>query len=174
MRPLPAGIRLERATVATFPRALAVVREGVESYKEWAPEWEPVHPPEERLRELEQMIDDDEAWVLMAVDESGATVGVVSLATRTAADSRPLPPGAVYLWQMFARPAWQGTGLAQALQDRADEEARRRGYDRLVLWAAEGAAQARRFYEREGWMLTGERDDDARFGLPLVQYARGV
>jgi hypothetical protein len=44
----------------------------------------------------------------------------------------------------------------------------------MILWAAAGAAQARHFYEREGWELTGKEDPDADFGLPLVQYGRST
>ena len=61
-------------------------------------------------------------------------------------------------------------GLAGALIDRALDEARARGFNRLTLWAAEGAVQARRFYEREGWTPTGATRDDKPFGLPLIQY----
>jgi GNAT superfamily N-acetyltransferase len=107
----------------------------------------------------------------MAVDRDGQAVGVVSMAGRTAAHADPPPPGTIYLWQMFIRLGWQGTGLAQALMDLALAEARERDYDRMTLWAAAGAAQARRFYEREGWTVSGEKDDHD-FGLPLVQYER--
>src|SRR5205823_7013605 len=88
-------------------------------------------------------------------------IGVVSLSPRTAADPEPAPPGTLYLWQLFVRPAWQRTGLAQALLDLAFDEARRRGARRLSLWAAAGAGQARRFYEKEGFTPTGaEKVDD--------------
>jgi GNAT superfamily N-acetyltransferase len=75
---------------------------------------------------------------------------------------------------MFVRRDWQGRGLAAPLLDLLLEEARRRGYRRVVLWSAAGAAQARRFYEREGFELTGEEDPDNFFGLPLVQYGRDL
>jgi hypothetical protein len=41
----------------------------------------------------------------------------------------------------------------------------------MTLWAAAGATQARRFYEREGWTVAGNKND-ADFGLPLVLYER--
>jgi hypothetical protein len=44
----------------------------------------------------------------------------------------------------------------------------------MTLWAVAGATQARRFYEREGWTLSGETNDESEFGLPLVQYERAV
>jgi GNAT superfamily N-acetyltransferase len=169
MRALTEGIRVERARSPDSKRVRALVLEGIESYREWAPEWTPSEPPRERRRELEALFDGDEAWILMALADD-ELVGVVSLAPHTGADPQPPPPGTIYLWQLFVRPALQGSGLAGALMDRAIQEARRRGFGRLTLWAAEGAAQARRFYEREGWTPTGRRDDGARFGLPLVEY----
>jgi GNAT superfamily N-acetyltransferase len=75
---------------------------------------------------------------------------------------------------MFVRRDRQGSGLAGAMLDRLLEEARRRGYTRIVLWTPAGAAQARHYYEREGFELTGEEDPDSTFGLPLVQYGRDI
>jgi hypothetical protein len=43
----------------------------------------------------------------------------------------------------------------------------------MTLWAVAGAAQARRFYEREGWTVSGTNDESV-FGLPLVQYERAL
>jgi len=151
---------------------IALVLAGIESYREWAPDWTPAPPTAEHRERFAELYDDDErAWVLMALADDDV-VGVVSLSVMTGADSRVPEPGTVYLWQMFVSPGWQGSGLAGALMDRVLDEARRRGYTRMVLWAAAGAAQARRFYEREGWSATGEADDESNFGLPLVQYGR--
>jgi GNAT superfamily N-acetyltransferase len=173
MRPLPDGIRAERARRDDVPRVRDLVLAGIGTYREWAPEWQPVEPPPGRRRQLEELYDSDDAWVLMALD-GDELVGVVSLALSTGADPNPPPAGTIYLWQMFVTPAWQGSGLAGALMDRAFEEARRRGFSRLTLWAAAGAAQARRFYEKEGWTPTGREDPDSHFGLPLVEYERAI
>ena len=147
---------------------------GIESYSEWAPGWIPVPPSPEMRERLDGLYDDDKrAWALMAL-AGDEVVGLVSLALTTGADARVPDAGTVYLWQMFVRRDWQGSGLAGALMDRVLEEARRRGYDRMVLWTPAGAARARRFYEREGWELTGEEDPESQFGLPLVQYGRAI
>jgi GNAT superfamily N-acetyltransferase len=172
MREPPAGIELRRAGADDQPRVIALVLAGIQSYREWAPDWTPAPPSPEHRERFRELYDDDErAWVLMAL-AGDDVVGVVSLSVMTGADSREPDPGTVYLWQMFVGPDWQGSTLAGALMDRVLGEARRRGYTRMVLWAAAGAAQARRFYEREGWSPTGEADDESNFGLPLVQYAR--
>jgi GNAT superfamily N-acetyltransferase len=56
----------------------------------------------------------------------------------------------------------------------AIEESRRRGFTRLRLWTPHGARQARRFYEREGWSLTGAVHEQSGLGLPVVEYERSV
>jgi GNAT superfamily N-acetyltransferase len=169
MRALPDGIRVQRARSPDRASVFSVLIEGIQSYRAWAPDWTPAEPEPERIRELDAIYDGEEAWILMALAGDEA-VGVVSLARRTFADPQEPPPDTIYLWQMFVRPAWQGSGLAGALMDRALEEARRRGFSRLTLWAAAGAAQARRFYEKEGWTPTGREDPESPFGLPLVEY----
>jgi GNAT superfamily N-acetyltransferase len=171
MRALPEGIRVQRAGPADVGRVTAVVEDGIDAYREWAPDWTPPRPTDEQRERLRANFENDDAWILMALADD-EVVGVVSMAAKTAAHRDPPPPGTIYLWQMFVRPSWQGTGLAQALMDVAFAEAGERSYERMTLWAAAGATRARSFYEREGWTLSGETNDDADFGLPLVQYER--
>jgi GNAT superfamily N-acetyltransferase len=174
MRALPEGISVRRATPADIETVIELIDTEIARYAEWAPGWKPVGATPEMRERLSPLYEDDErAWILLAFHGDDA-VGVVSLSVVTGADARVPPEGTVYLWQMFARRDWQGTGLAGALLDRLLEEARRRGYERIVLWTPAGAAQARRFYEREGFELTGEEDPDSKFGLPLVQYGREI
>jgi GNAT superfamily N-acetyltransferase len=173
MRQLPAGIRTHRAGPRDVEAVTALVMDGLEGYREWAPsDWVPPAPTPEQRERLRANFENDDAWILMALD-GDELVGVVSMAGRTAAHADPPPAGTIYLWQMFVRPGWQGAGLAQALMDFALAEARERGYERMTLWAAAGATQARRFYEREGWTVSEHKDAES-FGLPLVRYERAV
>jgi GNAT superfamily N-acetyltransferase len=173
MRPLPAGICTRRAGPGDVDAVTALVIDGLKAYREWAPaDWVPPPPTPEQRERLRANFGNDDAWILMALD-GDELVAVASMAGRTAAHADPPPPGTIYLWQMFVRPGWQGAGLAQALMDLALAEARERGYERMTLWAAAGATQARRFYERGGWTVSGHKDD-VKFGLPLVQYERGT
>jgi GNAT superfamily N-acetyltransferase len=173
MRDVPAGIELRRATSRDIASVIALTGGELERYRDWAPaEWQLPEASREMRERLEPLYGDDErAWILLAFDGDEA-IGVIALSTVTGADRRVPPEGTVYLWMMFVRRDWQGRGLAGPLLDRLLDEARRRGYERVTLWAAAGAAQARRFYEREGFELTGEEDPDSGFGLPLVQYGR--
>jgi GNAT superfamily N-acetyltransferase len=174
MRDVPAGIELRKATTDDIETVIGLIEAEIRRYREWAPDFQS-HGPTPQMRErLSPLYEDDErAWILLAF-EGDEAVGVASLSTITGADARVPPEGTIFLWQMFVRRDRQGSGLAVALLDRLVEEARRRGYRRVVLWTPAGAAQARRFYEREGFALTGEEDADSSFGLPLVQYGRDL
>jgi GNAT superfamily N-acetyltransferase len=174
MRAFPSGIEARVAGRADMARVEVLVTGEIERYSEWAPGWSlPPAPPEAIERVQANFSDPESAWILLAED-SDELVGVVSLSlTTNAATERPVE-GTVYLWQMFVRRDRQGSGIAGALMDRVFEEARSRGFKRMVLCTPEGAAQARRFYEREGWTLSGERDEKSGFGLPLVDYERAL
>jgi GNAT superfamily N-acetyltransferase len=174
MRAVPAGIELRRATPDDIETVIELIEAEIARYSEWAPGFESAGPTPEMRERLSPLYGDDKrAWILLAF-EGDEPVGVASLSTVTGADATALPPGTIYLWQMFVRPDLQGSGLAGALLDRLFEEARRRGYRRIVLWTPTGAARARRFYEREGFEPTGEEDPDSKFGLPLIQYGRDL
>jgi GNAT superfamily N-acetyltransferase len=80
--------------------------------------------------------------------------------------------GTVNLWQLFVRATWQGRGVGQRLIRSAVTEAHTRGFARLRLGTPRGAARARRFYERDGWTLTGNERDESPIGLPIIEYER--
>lgn len=154
------------------PTLALILDEGIGGYASFAPEgWAAPQIPDEDKRMLASRFDGPDAWGLFAYagDEPAA---LISLSKRVRSDVTPAPPGTGYLWQMFVRPPWQGSGVAGALLDRAFAEARERGWRRLILWAAAGAAQARRFYEREGFTPTGRTQFNAEMGLDLLQYER--
>ena len=44
----------------------------------------------------------------------------------------------------------------------------------MRLWTPRDQRRARRFYEREGWTLTGGVHYESPFGLPVVEYARNL
>jgi GNAT superfamily N-acetyltransferase len=147
---------------------------GIESYREWAPPtWTPPQPPPDIVERFRARLSEDHVWILTAWDGPDLA-GHVSLSRVTGVNPEPAPPGVSNIWQMFVRRPWQGRGLASELMAAAVAEAGRRRYQRLRLWTPEGAAQARRFYEREGWTHRGAVRHDAHFGLPLVEYQREV
>lgn len=80
----------------------------------------------------------------------------------------------MFLWQLFVCTASHGGGVASGLMRAALAEAQHRGFSHMLLWTLEGAARARRFYEREGWTVTGRVHRDSGFGLPTVEYSRAI
>jgi ribosomal protein S18 acetylase RimI-like enzyme len=65
------------------------------------------------------------------------------------------------LKRLYVRPEFRRAGIAQALMERAEVEARRRGYDRLVLTTSEEMFPlAQGLYDRLGYEVTREYRDD--------------
>lgn len=165
-------MELRPAAIADTDALAAHVAEGFGTYRAWAPPgWTP--PPidaasSERLR---TRLERPDVWCLIAI-AGGETAGHVALSLMTTEEPAPPPPGAIYVWQMFVRPGWQGTGVARALMAAAIAEAGRQGFAEMLLWTPRGAERARAFYEREGWSATGRAHERSPSGLPTVEYRR--
>ena len=74
------------------------------------------------------------------------------------------------LRRIYTLAAAHGSGLGPALMQAATEEARGRGCRRMLLGVHPGNARARRFYERSGFCVIGERAftvGTARFVDPI-------
>jgi GNAT superfamily N-acetyltransferase len=153
---------------------VATVGEAFDGYRAWAPAgWSPPEEGGEFTSRLAEALSRADVWCLVA-ESSGEPVGHVALSSTTYIQPEPAPPGMVNLWQLFVRPAWQGIGVASVLLQAAITEAEHRGFVRVRLWTPSGAVRARRFYEREGWTLTGDGRGESLLGLPIVEYARDV
>ena len=112
-------------------------------------------------------------WFLVAVRD-GAVIGHVALSLSTREGSWPAAGRSVFVWQLFVRPAWHGHGIGTMLKRAAVSEALSRSFSLTRLWTPEGARRARRFYEREGWALTGGAHRHSDFGLATVEYGRRI
>ena len=66
-------------------------------------------------------------------------------------------PGDIELRRIYTLGAAHGTGLGPALMDAVLAEARARGNARLLLGVHPDNRRARRFYERTGFQVVGER-----------------
>lgn len=89
-------------------------------------------------------------WVLALCE--GEPVGVTAcvLEPGRPADTRDL----VAMW---VAPEWRGCGVAERLVEVAAAWARTKGAARLALWVAADNHRAVRFYERLGFVRTGEQ-----------------
>jgi GNAT superfamily N-acetyltransferase len=158
-RAIPVATRRARPSdAATIARTVLL---GVQTYVAFAPgDWTPVPPPNDVEMTTARLARRD-TWALLA-EIAGEPAAHVSLFPYWR------PGGAVYLWQLFVRPAWWGSGLAAGLHDAFVAEARGRGYREARLHTPAGHGRARRFYERRGWRATGEIV--TWLGLPVAEY----
>jgi len=91
--------------------------------------------------------------IVVGLDAAGRPAGFVTI-----------DPAGGYLDQLCVAPAEKGAGLARLLL----AEARRLAPGRVELDVNEGNGRARRFYEREGFVVVG-RGESAQSGLPTLR-----
>jgi GNAT superfamily N-acetyltransferase len=161
--PLPVTTRVARAADAeTMSRSL---RLGFDTYRSFAPAaWSPPVFAGE-LEFAREKLRSRHTWALLA-DIAGEPAGHVAMFPDATRDDT------AYLWQLFVRPPWWGTGLAAALHDAFLARARDLGYPRAWLGTPAAHARARRFYERRGWRFRGPLVEEA--GLALAIYGRSL
>jgi ribosomal protein S18 acetylase RimI-like enzyme len=74
------------------------------------------------------------------------------------------------LYAIYVAPVSQGTGAGLALMD-ASVRALSERWDEAMLWVATENPRARRFYERYGWEVDGERVDSiSGASVPETRY----
>jgi GNAT superfamily N-acetyltransferase len=79
------------------------------------------------------------------------------------------------LERFFVMPERWGTGVADALHEAVLQALRERGDPICRLWVMEENHRARRFYERQGWRLDGQRRPASFPPFPPgVGYVRSV
>lgn len=159
-------ITTRTATIADIDVLAHTMREGFLTYRSFAPRgWAPPPTALDRTR-LADRLPRADAWCLLAENDD-APAGHVALLDDTQS-------GVVYLWMLFVRPPWWGTGLAHRLHDLAVAEAAARGARAMRLVTPAGQRRARAFYESEGWWLSGPPIWEPMLALDIVEYRRGV
>jgi ribosomal protein S18 acetylase RimI-like enzyme len=114
-----------------------------------------------RLGQWERILAAGQSDVFVAVADG--IVGFVSTGDSRDADAE------AELFAIYVLPEAWGTGAGSALM-RAGIEAMRLGASGdAVLWVLEDNPRARRFYEREGWALDGERKEDEYLGFRVAE-----
>jgi GNAT superfamily N-acetyltransferase len=152
------------ATLADIDVLAQTMREGFTTYRAFTSAgWEPPPDALDRARIADRLPRPD-AWCVVA-EAGGAPAGHVALLDDT-------EPGLAYLWMLFIRTPWWGTGLAHSLHGLAVAEAARRDARGMRLVTPAAHARARAFYEREGWELDGEPTWEPMLALDLVEYRR--
>jgi GNAT superfamily N-acetyltransferase len=75
-----------------------------------------------------------------------------------------------HLSYLFVDPDHQGRGVGARLLEHAQAEASRRGYAQMTLHTPLLNMRARRFYERAGWMASGETVFHVEIDLEMAEY----
>ena len=112
--------------------------------------------------------------VTLATHPDGAAPVGYSLLTTP---DLPLPPGEgdIELRRIYALSITRGTGLGHRLMTQALDDARSLGKRRMLLGVLGSNMRARAFYEREGFVLAGERRFNVGAGwYDDVIYARAL
>jgi len=117
-----------------------------------------------------QILADPQQTALVAEDDAGHIVGWCTVAPSRDADADG------ELWGIYVLADAWGSGAGTALMAAGIEALRDAGYCEAILWVLEDNPRARRFYEREGWVLDGLRKEDEFLGVPVteVRYRRGL
>jgi ribosomal protein S18 acetylase RimI-like enzyme len=121
-----------------------------------------------RLAQWERILAAGQSDVFVAAADG--IVGFVSTGDSRDADAE------AELFAIYVLPAAWGTGAGTALMRAGLEAMRLRASGDAVLWVLDDNPRARRFYEREGWTLDGERKEDEYLGLRVaeVRYRIGL
>lgn len=102
--------------------------------------------------------------VLLAVDDSAEVIGTIASARESDTVG--------HLRGMAILPEWQGSGVAQALLDRALNDLAGSGCDLVTLDTTHPLRRAVHFYEKNGFRRSGKVCDF--FGMPLIEYCRDL
>jgi GNAT superfamily N-acetyltransferase len=89
-------------------------------------------------------------WNYYLAEREGRVVGVASGGTNE------LHPGTRWLYGMYVSPSSRATGVAHRLLVTVETWAQQEGAESLYLHVAAPMLRARAFYEREGFVATGE------------------
>ena len=166
-----AGVAFRRGTVDDAASLAAVLVEGFETYREFAPpEWQP--PAVADIADgLVERLGRPQVWCMLAEAEA-RVAGYVAI--QPAADSRdPIDdPALAHFWMLFVRSPWWGSGLAARLHAEACAAAASRGFAAIRLFTPAEQLRARRFYEREGWTLSQPPQFEPTLGLTIVEYRK--
>jgi GNAT superfamily N-acetyltransferase len=165
------ALTFRQATRHDAGRLAAVLVEGFETYRAFAPDDFEVPPAEDVAGDLAQRLETPEVWCELA-EQGPHVAGYVSLLPAAVARRPVADPRLAHFWMLFVRAPWWGTGLAHRLHGAACAAATARGYTAMRLFTPARQARARRFYEREGWTLADGPYPDEDLGLEIVEYRR--
>jgi hypothetical protein len=114
-----------------------------------------------------------DSTVALCDEQDGTLVAVASAGLESDSfEPSHVSDTAAHLSTLFARPEVHGSRVGQCLHDALLVELASRKFSTVRLWVPTGAARARRFYLRNGWLETGAVTNFA--GLERIEMRRQV
>ncbi|HWX08502.1 MAG TPA: GNAT family N-acetyltransferase [Gaiellaceae bacterium] len=122
---------------------------------------------ERRLPIWKEILNEDDTTAFVAEDD-GRIVGFATVGPSREDDA----DGELYA--IYVEPEAWGTAAGPALIQAGVGVLRDCGFRDAVLWVLEDNPRARRFYEREGWSLDGNRREGEHLGVATVEVRYGI
>ncbi len=159
------GLKIREATAGDASRIAGLhVRSWISAYRGFAPAEYLASLDQDGLRlsywqpRLEAAAEGSRTWLAFV---SGIPAGFVNN-ERPRPDGAPteaVPNGSGWLDHIHLAPEFRGRGVGQALFSQALEALAAEGFREAVLWVYTDNAEARAFYERQGWQADGTTAD---------------
>jgi ribosomal protein S18 acetylase RimI-like enzyme len=123
---------------------------------------------ESRITRWGQAVASSDSGTIVAT-EDGSILGVCHFGPRR----KPPATSTGEVYALHIRPELRRRGVGKLLLDAAVTRMAQRGNDGAVLWVLRDNAQARRFYEAQGWSFTGEEflENRSGYAIPETKYA---
>jgi GNAT superfamily N-acetyltransferase len=118
---------------------------------------------EQRLPMWRQILQTEEQKAFVAEDEDDRIIGWCTVGPSRDDDADG------ELWGIYVLPDAWGSGAGTVLMAAGVGALRESGCREVILWVLEDNPRARRFYEREGWVLDGECKEDEFLGVAVTE-----
>jgi RimJ/RimL family protein N-acetyltransferase len=119
-----------------------------------------------RTEKLKSILSTDNAWNIHLAIMAKTACGTISYGKNRESDC-----GEIYF--CYAKPEMWGLGIGHSMMEFALADLRRQGYQEVILWVFEANTQARRFYERQGFITDGAVNEGSH-GAREVRYRRTI
>ena len=110
----------------------------------------------------------DREWPIFLLEEDGAGVAFCHMTPTRDADDDPTRIG--HITSLHVLPHLRGKAYGRRLIEHVLDEFRRRGFTAVTLWVLEENWAARRFYEKQGFVLDGGKQTYPKTAVPDVRY----
>ena len=128
-----------------------------------------------KVRDVTHALDEFNRWLLnkgnvdyYVYDEDGVIKGYLCFEIRPATDM----PDFVECMGLFVEPFMKQQGIGTKLLEFFENKVRERGYSKVYLWTFEKNENARKFYEKNGWAMDGNRMHNELYDSWIVRYSK--